>query len=423
MADNKFLADYGKRKANCKKCKTVIEKGELRLAKITASPFSEDGEMKLYFKPACLFETFKRARATTKVIEEPGDIQGFNELKEDDKDVIRGLIKESQKVKGAESGNKGKKKAPAMPKVPSQPAAVSPAKATATKSDQKPARGGISGHKDNSFRQFRQVCIDVADEPSYNEKTAIMERFFSKGTDGQAFHGDLYVWVRLLLPGVAGRIYNLQSKQLIKIFARLFSAAEEDMLEDLEAGDVAETVATFFESSKNVKPSGKSKLSLHDVDDFLDDMTRLTREDDQLDALKKIVPKCTVNDLRMLVRLIKKDLRIQAGNKHVMDALHKDAYDAFNNSRNYVKVIDKVVQLRENGESSSGSLDVGASLMHPVQPMLALACKSVDEAFKRCPNGMYAEIKYDGERVQLHKKGDDFKFFSRSLKEVLPHKV
>jgi len=36
---------------------------------------------------------------------------------------------------------------------------------------------------------------------------------------------------------------------------------------------------------------------------------------------------------------------------------------------------------------------------------------------------MYAEIKYDGERVQVHKNGDKFEFFSRSLKHVQPHKV
>lgn len=53
----------------------------------------------------------------------------------------------------------------------------------------------------------------------------------------------------------------------------------------------------------------------------------------------------------------------------------------------------------------------------------AEACKSVEYAMKKCPNGMYSEIKYDGERVQVHKKGDEFKYFSRSLKPVLPHKV
>ncbi|CAJ0967635.1 unnamed protein product [Ranitomeya imitator] len=61
--------------------------------------------------------------------------------------------------------------------------------------------------------------------------------------------------------------------------------------------------------------------------------------------------------------------------------------------------------------------------MTPVQPMLAEACKSIEYAMKKCPNGMYAEIKYDGERVQVHKNGDHFSYFSRSLKPVLPHKV
>jgi len=47
----------------------------------------------------------------------------------------------------------------------------------------------------------------------------------------------------------------------------------------------------------------------------------------------------------------------------------------------------------------------------------------VEQALKKCPNGMYAEIKYDGERLQLHKQGDSFQYYSRSLKAVLPHKV
>ena len=36
---------------------------------------------------------------------------------------------------------------------------------------------------------------------------------------------------------------------------------------------------------------------------------------------------------------------------------------------------------------------------------------------------MLAEIKYDGERVQVHKNGSSFLFFSRSLKPVKDDKV
>ena len=42
---------------------------------------------------------------------------------------------------------------------------------------------------------------------------------------------------------------------------------------------------------------------------------------------------------------------------------------------------------------------------------------------KKCPDGMLSEVKYDGERVQVHKKGNEFRYFSRSLKPVMQHKV
>ncbi|OZC05575.1 ATP-dependent DNA ligase domain protein, partial [Onchocerca flexuosa] len=42
---------------------------------------------------------------------------------------------------------------------------------------------------------------------------------------------------------------------------------------------------------------------------------------------------------------------------------------------------------------------------------------------EKCNKEMYAEIKYDGERLQLHKDDSNFMFFSRSLKPALDHKV
>lgn len=35
------------------------------------------------------------------------------------------------------------------------------------------------------------------------------------------FRGDTELWVRLLLPGVIKRVYNLQSKQLVKVFSQV----------------------------------------------------------------------------------------------------------------------------------------------------------------------------------------------------------
>lgn len=37
-------------------------------------------------------------------------------------------------------------------------------------------------HKDNSFREFRRLCANVADEPSYLSKTEIISNFFKNGS-------------------------------------------------------------------------------------------------------------------------------------------------------------------------------------------------------------------------------------------------
>lgn len=39
-------------------------------------------------------------------------------------------------------------------------------------------------HKDNSFREFRRLCAEIANASSYLTKTSIVKDFFSKGTDG-----------------------------------------------------------------------------------------------------------------------------------------------------------------------------------------------------------------------------------------------
>lgn len=70
------------------------------------------------------------------------------------------------------------------------------------------------------------------------------------------------LWCRLLLPGAVKRVYNLQSKQLLKLFSRILLQDEDEMLEHLEQGDVAQTIRIFFEKSVAVKPAAKSLLTV-----------------------------------------------------------------------------------------------------------------------------------------------------------------
>jgi len=79
------------------------------------------------------------------------------------------------------------------------------------------------------------------------------------------FHGDVFLLLKLLLPGVIKAVYNLQDKQIVKCFSVIFDTDLDEMIEDLEQGDVAETIALFFDKSSNVKPLKKSTISLQEV--------------------------------------------------------------------------------------------------------------------------------------------------------------
>ncbi|KAF6739490.1 DNA ligase 3 [Oryzias melastigma] len=451
MSEQRFLVEYAKRgTAGCKKCKDKIPKGIVRIGKIVPNPFSESaGEMKEWYHVKCIFEKLERARATTKKIEDITDLEGWEELQDEDKELINKHVSDLMAKVNASPKKKVQAKLnptgqlmapPADPSVnaPRKFSGFTAAKAGSSAAISSPpaaAAGQGSAlstqlcdpkHKDCLLREFRKLCAVVAENNSYNTKTQIIEKFLKKGTGGDKFHGDLYLTVKLLLPGVVKSVYNLNDKQIVKLFSRIFRSNQEDMVRDLEQGDVSETVRMFFEESKSFPPASKSLLTLQEVDESLTRLAQLTKEDEQQNELEAIAKKCTSNDLKCIIRLIKHDLKMNAGAKHVLDAVDPNAYDAFKASRNLGDVIQRV--LRNQQEASNGSgprklLTVEASLMTPVQPMLAEACKSIDQAMKKCPNGMYAEIKYDGERVQVHKSGDSFSYFSRSLKPVLPHKV
>ncbi|XP_029442383.1 DNA ligase 3-like [Rhinatrema bivittatum] len=309
MAEQRYCVDYARRLAGCKKCKEKIVKGAVRIAKIVPNPFTESGgDMKEWYHVKCIFEKLEKARATTKKIEHITDLEGWEELQDPEKDVINQHIKElSAKVESTP-----KKKATVQTKLSPSGTLTSPQKITATTPSPSPkkfsgftAKSGNApsgtahssslsakrcdpNHKDCLLREFRKLCTMVSDKPSYLTKTQLIQNFLQKGTGGDGFHGDVYLTVKLLLPGVIKNVYNLNDKQIVKLFSRIFGSSQDDMVRDLEQGDVSETVRIFFEESKTFSPAAKSLLTIQEVDEFLSRLSNLSKEDEQQKALEDI---------------------------------------------------------------------------------------------------------------------------------------
>lgn len=81
----------------------------------------------------------------------------------------------------------------------------------------------------------------------------------------------------------------------------------------------------FFELSGKAQP--KSTLTLKEVNDFLESMNGQTKETEQAALLGKILKKCTGDDLKLIWKLLDKDLKINIGPKFVFNAMHPKAFD------------------------------------------------------------------------------------------------
>ncbi|VDN12143.1 unnamed protein product [Dibothriocephalus latus] len=288
--------------------------------------------------------------------------------------------------------------------------------------------------KETTFEDFVELVDALTACSSHKRKSEIVSNFVHQGPGG-SLHNETALVLKLLLPGISARIYNVKDKQLVNYFSDILMVSREAMLEDLEKGDVAMTLCKFFQRSGHIRPASRGTVLLKTIDAWLDELAEASGGDQCTDVLRKCSKLLTADEFTVFIRLIKKDLRISAGAKNILCGLDPNAYEAFQASRDLELVVKK---LRERGFSNRAStsssdarpklsrnLSISIKLSTPVLPMLAEPCRSAEMALEKGHKGggLLVEIKYDGERLQLHKKGAHFSYFSRSLKAVPDHKV
>ena len=121
--------------------------------------------------------------------------------------------------------------------------------------------------------------------------------------------------------------------------------------------------------------------------------------------LRDLYQKMDALELKWLVRVILKRLPLGVGETFLFKAMHDDAKALYEVNANLEAVCEKLrdpkIKLHQ----------VEVSLMTPFRPHLAER-KQMKEITGKMEK-FYIETKYDGERCQLHKKGDTFRYFSR----------
>ncbi|KAK8730552.1 hypothetical protein OTU49_008063, partial [Cherax quadricarinatus] len=228
--------------------------------------------------------------------------------------------------------------------------------------------------------------------------------------------------LRILLPALdrSRGAYGVKERKLAELYIRILGLKKEGndaqkllhfrkpkSASGSETGDFAEVA--YYVLKSRCPDSGN--MSLRDVDTHLTSIAEnysAKRHEEVERSLLVMLRSMTATEQKWLIRVLLKDMRLGIGQNAILNAWHPDAKDFYdvNNS------LEKVCKTLQNPSVRLHEIEV--SLLSAFRPMLAERAIIEKVEAQMAHKAFYSETKYDGERSQIHKKGNVYKYFSRN---------
>jgi DNA ligase-1 len=141
------------------------------------------------------------------------------------------------------------------------------------------------------------------------------------------------------------------------------------------------------------------------------------RKENLIDSLLNRMPE---SDAEYVMRIIYGEMRIGAVEGVVLDSVAEATGISAEKIRRAHMLLGDISQLAELALSKGESAirNVSVTLFTPIKPMLAEMATGLEEVFKEHGGVTALEFKYDGARIQIHRKGPAVRIFSRRLTDV-----
>jgi len=237
--------------------------------------------------------------------------------------------------------------------------------------------------------------------------------------------------VYLTLGSIASPFEGVELGVGEKLFLRALSLAtgiSQDRLEEEypKFGDIGK-LAEWAVSKKAAQSFFSEDLTVERVFETLSRVARASGEgaqDAKVRLIAGLLSDAKPLEARYIARIVTEKLRLGVRDMTVLDALaeaflksraHRDRLEK---KYNIFPDIGKIAKaLAEKG--MSGLEEITITLGTPVRPMLAQRLRSAEEIMEKMGPRVYAEFKYDGERMQIHVWRDGrVKIFSRRLEDI-----
>jgi DNA ligase-1 len=248
-----------------------------------------------------------------------------------------------------------------------------------------------------------------------------------KDTPKEIIDKVVYLTQGRIYPDFVGLEIGVAEKLAIKALARASGRKESDIEEDLKkTGDIGETAQKLVASRKQMTLAQPRALKAQDVYETLDKMAKASGSgavDTKMSLLAGLLADATPKEAKYIMRTVTGNLRLGIADMTVLDALAiaygggKEARELIERAYNISSDLGRVARVvAEKG--LDGIKKFRVLIFEPIRPMLAERLSSPEEILEKFGGKCIAEYKYDGERVQAHKKGDEIILFSRRLENI-----
>ena len=236
----------------------------------------------------------------------------------------------------------------------------------------------------------------------------------------------VYLTQGKLYPDFVGLEIGVAEKLAIRAVVKATGHSEKDIEAEMKrVGDLGETTAKFLEKKAQIT-FFQELLTVEKVYESFDKMAKATGAgsmDQKINLLAGLIANATPKEAKYVIRTVTGELRLGIADMTVLDALAiaygggKEAREALERAYNISSDLGKVAEtVAKKGISAIEKFEV--SVGKPIRPMLAERLGSPQEILEKLGGKCIAEYKYDGERIQAHKQGDQIILFSRRLENI-----
>ena len=236
----------------------------------------------------------------------------------------------------------------------------------------------------------------------------------------------VYLTQGKICPDFAGLEVGVAEKLAKKALARASGIGESQIEKDLKKrGDIGKTSQVFVAKKKQATFFQKT-LTVQRVYETLDKMAKTTGSgavNTKMSLLAGLLADASPKEAKFLMRTVTGNLRLGIADMTVLDALAiaygggKEARELVERAYNISSDLGRVASvIAEQGLEGIKKFEVEVS--KPIRPMLAERLSSPEEILDKLDGKCVAEYKYDGERMQAHKKGNAITLYSRRLENI-----